>query len=113
MGKGLFKSIYGKTDEGIYPDLYTKHGTSSGTKRTDIRLGDYEYLGDYHFLGEEDDDDDDEEEGETSPGTPATTDSTPGGPSVFSKDKEGFPMWVAGIFFLGFALAWRQRKKKQ
>ncbi len=124
MSKGLFKSIYGKTDEGIFPDLYERQGSSPATQRMDIRLGDYSF-------GQEDDDDDDEDEAKAAPATPtpAPTIPTPApaaagkmklpeapggavkGPSVFSQDKDGFPMWLVGVFLLGFAVAWRQKKK--
>jgi hypothetical protein len=110
MGKGLFKSVYGKTDEGIFPDLYSHKGSSPSTQRMDIRLGNYEFFGE----GEEEEEDDEDEKEEAPASTPSLP-TAPGGPvtgpSVFAKDKEGFPMWVVGIFLLGFAFAWRQRKK--
>lgn len=111
MARGLFKSIYGKTDEGIFPELYSHEGTTSKTKRMDIRLAGWE-------LGQTDDDEEDEEDDFTPPPTPSPSLSLPTapggavtGPSVFTQEKEGFPMWVLGIFILGFALAWRQNKK--
>jgi hypothetical protein len=116
MARGLFKSIYGKTDEGIFPELYSHEGMTSKTKRMDIRLAGWE-------LGQTDEDDEEEETPSvatsSTPSTPSSSGmslpTAPGGavtgPSVFTQEKEGFPMWVLGIFILGFALAWRQNKK--
>tara|TARA_B100000925_G_scaffold272428_1_gene236360 strand:- start:162 stop:515 length:354 start_codon:yes stop_codon:yes gene_type:complete len=116
MARGLFKSIYGKTDEGIFPELYSHEGTTSKTKRMDIRLAGWE-LG--QVEDDEDDEEDEEEEIDISASVPPSggmkLPTAPGGavtaPSVFTQEKEGFPMWVLGIFILGFALAWRQNKK--
>jgi hypothetical protein len=102
--KGLFKSLYGITEEGVYNDLYSRDGSSPPTKRMDIRLGQVE-----------NDEEDDEEDAltilpETAPETaPEAT------PSIeepfFSQEFLGFPNWLIGIFVLGFAYAYRRRKK--
>jgi hypothetical protein len=95
MAKGLFSSLYGKTEEGIFNKLYSHNGTMSRVQRTDIRLA---------GLGQEEDEDEE-------PDTPAPP--APAGPkeSVFEKEYEGIPLWVIGIFFLGFGVAYRKLKK--
>lgn len=88
-----FKSLYGK--DGIYDRLYSKRGSSPPIERTDIRLGDYGYFGQA--------DDDDEGDEEAPSGGPVK-------PPIFAKEYKGFPMWLLGIFLLGFS--WAVRKKK-
>lgn len=117
MLKGLFTSIFGATDEGIFDTLYSRHGASPPVKSTDIRLGDYGQA--------------DEEEEEAAPdaakaaGPPAAPTPTaaptaapaaapavsPGG--FFAQDIGGFPLWLVGVGFLGFAWAFRRKRKKQ
>jgi len=96
MAGGLYKSLYGKG--GIYEQLYSKYGSSPPTQRTDIRLGNYGYFG----QAEEDDDDESE--------APL---ASPGKPAVFAKEYKGFPMWLAGLFLLGFAWTLRRKKKQK
>lgn len=116
MAKGLFTTIFGRTDEGIFPDLFANEGTYSPTKRMDIRLGNYEFA-----QAEEDDDEEDDLPTQAPPTTPSSQKidlpTAPGGPAtgpnVFTQDKEGFPMWLVGVFFLGIALAYRQKKKSK
>lgn len=107
--KGLYTSIYGATDEGIFDVLYSRHGASPPVKRTDIRLGDY---------GEEDD----EETPAAAPtptAAPAASPATPSEPAApssgnfFAQDVGGFPLWLVGVGFLGFAWAFRRKRKKQ
>lgn len=88
--KGLYKTIYGKIDYGLFSDLFSHLGTDSPVKRMDIRLAGYN-------LGED-----------SAPVSPTTTPVVSKNP--FTQQKEGFPMWLVGVFFLGFAVAWRQRK---
>lgn len=114
--KGLYTSIYGATDEGIFDVLYSRHGASPPVKRTDIRLGDY---------GEEDEGEDEEAVAPataTATPTPAAsaspevTPSEPTAPSpggFFAQDVGGFPLWLVGVGFLGFAWAFRRKRKKQ
>lgn len=99
--KGLFKSLYGKTEEGVYNDLYSRDGTSPPTKRMDIRLGQ---------VDDDDDDDDDEEEEETTSASEESNAAPPQKP-FFSQEFLGFPNWLIGVFVLGFAYAYRKRKK--
>jgi hypothetical protein len=106
--KGLFKSIYGITEEGVYNDLYSRDGSSPSTKRMDIRLGQVE----------EDDEDDEEEDISviTAPEAPFAPPAPDAAPSTeekpfFSQEFLGFPNWLIGVFLLGFAYAYRRRKK--
>ena len=96
MGKGLFKSIYGKIDEGIFKEFYPKEGSDSPVKSMDIRSG----LGN---LGQEDED---ERPGSPSPALPSLQKKP-----FFSQEFMGFPNWLIGIFILGFAYAYRSKKK--
>jgi len=111
--KGLYTSIFGATDEGIFDILYSRHGASPPVKRMDIRLGDY---------GEEADEEEDAAApaaSSPSPASPAPAASaapTPAGPSpggIFAQDIGGFPLWLVGVGFLGFAWAIRRKRKKQ
>jgi len=109
-----FDSIYGKTDEGIFDDLYSRHGASPPVKRMDIRLGQTDQT--------PDDDDEDEEDEEQLPAqaqaASAPVSQAPSyGPvskkPFFSQDIGGFPLWLVGVGFLGFAWAFRHQRKKQ
>lgn len=82
--KGLFSSIYGATDQGIFDIFFARQGSSPPIKRMDIRLGDY---GDDGQLT--------------------------GPPGFFRDDIAGFPIWLFGVGFLGFAWAIRRKRKKQ
>ena len=101
--KGLFKSLYGKTEEGVYNDLYSRDGSSPSTKRMDIRLGQL--------------DDDDEDDEETTASVVTEVEmleaEVPAGAEepFFSQEYLGFPNWLIGVFLLGFAYAYRKRKK--
>lgn len=95
MAGGLYKSLYDKG--GIYAQLYSKYGASPPTQRTDIRLGNYGF-------GQAEDEDEEEDEA-----VPAG----PGKPPVFSKEYKGFPMWLLGVFLLGFSWAFRRKKKQK
>lgn len=87
MARGLYKTIFDK--HGIYNASFRRGGSQQPIKSTDQRLG----------QADEDEDED----------TPAPTAKS----SFFSREVEGFPMWVVGIFLLGFAWAYRRRKKEQ
>jgi pyruvate/2-oxoglutarate dehydrogenase complex dihydrolipoamide acyltransferase (E2) component len=113
MLKGLYTSIFGATDEGIFDILYSRHGASPPVKRTDIRLGDYGQA-------------DEEEEPDaaaaptaasaaaTPAATPASSAPAPSsGGGFFAQDIGGFPLWLVGVGFLGFAWAIRRKRKKQ
>lgn len=113
MFGNMFDSIYGETDQGIFDILYSRHGASPPVKPMDIRLGDY---------GQEEEDDDDDDEEEAAGALPAaapvsnfptyiptTARSTP----FFAQDIGGFPLWLVGVGFLGFAWAYRRKRKKQ
>jgi len=98
MSQGLYRSIFDK--QGIYNPFYRRGGGQQPMKSTDQRLG------------ESDDDDE-------TPAPPAPPTTAPPSPSnspkesIFAREYEGFPMWVAGLFLLGFAWAYRKRKKEQ
>lgn len=96
MAGGLYKSLYGKG--GIYEQLYSKYGASPPTQRTDIRLGGY--------LGADEDE-------PAAPAAPASPTAGPGKPPIFSKEYKGFPVWLLGLFFLGFSWTLRKKKKQQ
>ena len=98
MAGGLYKSLYGKG--GIYEQLYSKYGASPPTQRTDIRLGNYEYF------GQAEDDDEENEEPEAPP-------ANAGKPPIFAKEYQGFPIWLLGLFLLGFSWAFRRKKKQK
>jgi len=108
MLKGLYTSIFGATDEGIFDILYSRHGASPPVKRTDIRLGDY-------GQNEEDEEVAAPTAAATAPGASASAPipsvSSPGG--FFAQDIGGFPLWLVGVGFLGFAWAFRRKRKKQ
>lgn len=93
MGKGLYKSIYGKIDEGIFKEFYPKEGSDSPVQSMDIRLG----------LGNLGQDEEDEEAGPPAAAAPKKP--------FFSQEFMGFPNWLIGIFILGFAYAYRSKKK--
>lgn len=42
----------------------------------------------------------------------STDDAGPSKKSVFAKEYKGFPMWLIGVFLLGFAYTYRKRKKE-
>ena len=88
-----FNSLYGS--KAAYVDLYNVEG-SPATQRMDTRLG-------------EADDDEDEDE------APSTPQASPGSvkENFFSKEHMGFPNWLIGVFLLGFAYAYRRRKKAE
>lgn len=92
MSRGLYRSIFDK--QGIYNAFYRRGGGQQPMKSTDQRLGQT--------------DEDEEEEAPAAP-TPAPTQKE----SFFAREIEGFPMWVIGLFLLGFAWAYRKRKKEQ
>lgn len=102
----LYGSLYGKTEEGVYNDLYRKKGSPS-TQRMDIRLG----------QAEDDDEDDDDEMPIAAPFDPsapsAPAGTAPAKENFFSQEFMGFPNWLIGVFLLGFAYAYRQRKKAE
>ena len=110
MLKGLYTSIFGPTDEGIFEILYSRHGASPPVKRTDIRLGDY---------GQNEENEDEEGAAPTAtaaaPGAPTSTPppSAPSPGGFFAQDIGGFPLWLVGVGFLGFAWAFRRKRKKQ
>jgi len=99
--EGLYSSLY--ADEGVYNKLYSHGGSSAEINRTDIRLG---------GLGQEEPADapmDDLPASETAPlGPPA-----PPGESFFEREYKGIPLWLVGVFFLGFAIAYRRLKKTE
>ena len=114
MLKGLYTSIFGATDQGIFDVLYSDYGASPPVKRMDIRLGDY-------GVNPEDDVEDDKPDATT-----ATNPKTPGAKAVpmsaapanssggfFTQDIAGFPIWLIGVGFLGFAWSYRRKSKKQ
>jgi len=98
--EGLYDSLYGKAGSGGYEGLYRKEGAAA-TQRMDIRLG--------GFSAEEEDDDDEEE----APSVEAPTPSAAPKENFFSQEQMGFPNWLIGIFLLGFAYAYRRRKKAE
>jgi hypothetical protein len=111
MLKGLYTSIFGATDEGIFDILYSRHGASPPVKRTDIRLGDY---------GQADEEEEPDAEpaaaGAVATSTSAAASAAPAassGGGFFSQDIGGFPLWLVGVGFLGFAWAIRRKRKKQ
>jgi pyruvate/2-oxoglutarate dehydrogenase complex dihydrolipoamide acyltransferase (E2) component len=122
MLKGLFTSIFGATDQGIFDALYSDYGASPPVKSTEIRLGDY---GEDAAPSEKDDED---EKPAATPSTPTAAKPSaksasappmsaapaPGQASgFFSQDIAGFPLWLVGVAFLGFAWSYRRKRKKQ
>jgi len=108
MAKGLYSSIFGAAGQGLYDSLYSDYGASPPVKRMDIRLGDYG----------EDEEEDDEEEEEASPAAAAPSPvmaapTLPARGGFFSQDIGGFPLWLIGVGFLGFAWSYRRKRKKQ
>ena len=107
--EGLYGSLYGKPGSGGYHELYKSEGSPT-TQRMDIRLGG---LG----LGQEEEDDDDDDDDAPEIITPEiiTPESAAplAKPNFFSQENMGFPNWLIGVFLLGFALAYRQRKKAE
>lgn len=101
----LYSSIYGQTDQGIFDDLYSRYGASPPVKRMDIRLGQVD----------EDEEEDEEEEEITAVSAVAPVQPARVGPppkSIFAQNIGGFPVWLLGVAFLGFAWAYRRKKKK-
>lgn len=100
MSKGLFKSHFER--DALYKALYSKQGASPPTKRMDIRLG--------GWLGQEEDEEEEEVEvAEVSTPNPVAPKKEP----IFAKEVKGFPMWLVGVFLLGFAWAVRQNRPKK
>jgi len=91
MMGGLYSSLYGKAEQGIYDDLYSRHGAAQQVQSFESRLGQAD---------EEEDEEDEEVATPTAPGKP-----------FFSRDIAGFPLWLLGIVFLGFSYAYRRKAR--
>lgn len=92
MAGGLFHTLFEK--QGIYGDLFSRHGATPPLHRTDLRLGQL------------DEEDEDEEEGPSAAKTPL-----PEKKSLFQTHVIGIPVWLLGVALLGFAIQVRKNRK--
>jgi len=99
MAGGLYSSLYGRIEQGIFDDLYRKHGSAQQVLPFESRLG----------QAEEEDEDEDEEEDAPSPAIVA---AAPTGKPFFAREIAGFPLWLLGVVFLGFSYAYRRKARE-